>query len=111
MDPMIDSILFGGKAESIISHRMKYIETFLSFIACENVAGDIPQRMSYMQTCSTGIREHIENIIFRTGKIIFHFIGTLLLPAFLPFSFDIAEIVLHSFIVIVISYGWQHVCP
>ena len=94
----LNGVLFRGKTERIIAHRMQYIEAAQAFVACENIAGDIAQRMPDVQTRSRGIREHIEDIILRFGGLVVNLeclVGT---PPILPLLFNLFEIVLHTVI-------------
>ena len=44
----LDSILLGGQAVSVVSHRIEYIEALQSFVTGVNVRSDISQRVSYV---------------------------------------------------------------
>ena len=60
----LDSVLFGRKSVSIISHRIEDIKALQAFVTCINVAGNVSQRVSHMQSCSRWIREHIKHVEF-----------------------------------------------
>ena len=45
----LDGILLGGKAKSIIAHRMQDIKTFKSLITGEYIAGYVTERMTDME--------------------------------------------------------------
>ena len=61
----LDGILLCRKSECIISHRMKHIESAKPLVAAVYVTCNISERMSYMQTCSRRIWEHVKHIILR----------------------------------------------
>jgi hypothetical protein len=54
--------------------------------------------MTYMQPCTRRVWEHVKNIIFGFGKILFCFKGFVDFPILLPFLFDIRKIVFHAFL-------------
>ena len=93
---MFNGVLFGGKSKRIISHGMQDVESFQSLEAAVDVAGDVSEGMSHMQTGSAGIGKHIEHIAFRPAGVVGHLIGTQVFPTFLPFSLDIPELVFHK---------------
>ena len=45
----LDGVLFGGKAEGVVTHRMQHVEAFQALVAAVDVAGDEAQRVSHMQ--------------------------------------------------------------
>src|SRR5580700_99161 len=92
MDAAIDRILFGGKPKSVIPHRVEDVEPFQPFIAGE----DIAEWVADVQPRAAGIREHIQDVEFRFGRIVGYFVGPVRCPALLPFLFNISEVVLHK---------------
>ncbi len=96
VDTVVDRILFGGKTKCIIAHRMQHVKPFQSLIAGKDIAGDITEGVADMQTRAAGIREHIQDIEFRFGRIVGHFIGAVRYPALLPFLFNFAEVIFHK---------------
>ena len=61
----LDGILLCRESESVVTHRVKDIESLETLVACIYVAGDVTERMTYVKTCAGRIRKHIQNIIFR----------------------------------------------
>ena len=61
----LDGILFRRESESVVTHRVKDIESLETLVACIYVAGDVTERMTYVKTCAGRIRKHIQDIIFR----------------------------------------------
>ena len=97
MLPRLNGVLFGRQAESVVAHRMKYVEAAKPFVARVDVRSDIAQRVSDVQTRTRRVGEHVEHVEFGTCGIGFHAIGFLFLPAALPLGFYLFEIVLHRF--------------
>ena len=48
----------------ISKHRIEDIKALQAFVTCINVAGNVSQRVSHMQSCSRWIREHIKHVEF-----------------------------------------------
>jgi hypothetical protein len=71
------------------------MKPFQSLIAAKNIAGDVSERMSYVQSGSTWVGKHIENIKRWTINVIFYFVGMRILPDALPFFFYVPEVVFH----------------
>ena len=94
---MFDGILFCRKPKGVISHGMQDVEAFQPFKPAINVAGDVSEGMSNMQAGTTWIGEHIKDITFRLVTVVGNSIGTLCIPFFLPFSFDLTELIFHLF--------------
>ncbi len=92
----IKCILLGRQTKTVEAHRVQHIESFQSFIAAVNIRSDITQRVAHMQPGPAWIREHIEHIILGLAEIIGHFIGVGCFPFFLPFLFNIPELVFHA---------------
>ena len=65
----LDGILLCRKAEGVVSHRMKDVEALQALVAGIDVAGDVSQRMSYMQARTAGVREHVQHIVFGFVRI------------------------------------------
>ena len=96
----LDCILLSRKAESVITHGVKDIETLQSFVTGENVTGDIAQRMPDMEPRTGRIRKHVENIELWFGRVRLGPESTFLRPIGLPFAFNFPEIVIHYLSVI-----------
>ena len=88
-------VLLSGKAIGIIAHGIKHIESLQPFVAGINVAGDIAQRMTHVQSCSRRIGEHVEHVVLRFAFVFNNMIGLVVDPSLLPFFFNFPEIVLH----------------
>src|SRR5580658_4202434 len=96
MDGAIDRILFGGKPKSVIPHRVEDVAPFQPCIAGEDISGDIAEWVADVQPRAAGVREHIQDVEFRFGRIVGYFVGPVRCPALLPFLFNISEVVLHK---------------
>ena len=100
MLPGLNGVLLGRKAESVVPHRVKHIEALESLVAGIYVAGDVAQRMADVQTCSGRIREHIQNIELRLGRILLRLESAVLGPVGLPLFLNFPEIVVHFITVV-----------
>ena len=68
---------------------MQYVETLHPLVAADNIGCRIALRMTRMKTYTGRIREHIQSIELRLGKIIDIRLECLVVfPEFLPFLFD-----------------------
>ena len=92
----LDGVLLGGQSVSVISHGVQYVETLQSFVAGVNVRSDVTQRVSYVQSRAGGVGEHVQHIEFLLRLVFRHLVGLVLHPPFLPFLFNLPEIVFHT---------------
>jgi len=90
------SVLFCRKSICVISHRVQHVETLQAFVTGINITGYVSQRMSYVQSGSRRIREHIQYVEFLFAFVFSHLIGMVLCPSLLPFLFNLSEIVFHD---------------
>ena len=90
------SVLFCRKSICVISHRVQHVETLQAFVTGVNITGYVSQRMSYVQSGSRRIREHIQYVEFLFAFVFSHLIGMVLYPSLLPFLFNLSEIVFHD---------------
>ena len=90
------SVLFCRKSICVISHRVQHVETLQAFVTGVNITGYVSQRMSYVQSGSRRIREHIQYVEFLFAFVFSHLIGMVLCPSLLPFLFNLSEIVFHD---------------
>lgn len=79
---------------------MQYIISFQHLLPGQRVGSDIPLRMSYMQSCTGRIGEHIQNIEFRFGSIFSDFVYVGFFPSFLSFLAYVFEVHLQQFFTI-----------
>ena len=89
-------ILLCWKTVSVISHGIQYIETLQSFVAGVNIRSNVSQRMTYVQSRAGGVGEHVQHIKFLLRFVFRHLVGFVFHPPFLPFLFNLPEIVFHS---------------
>ena len=94
--PRLNGVLFGRQAESVVAHRMKYVEAAKPFVARVDVRSDIAQRVSDVQTRTRRVGEHVEHVEFGPRRVGLDLVGFIFLPAALPLGLDLLEIVLHS---------------
>ena len=48
----LDSILLSRQSVSIVTHRVQYVESVQTLVACIDIASDITKWVTYVQTCS-----------------------------------------------------------
>ncbi len=89
-------VLLCGQAVSIVSHRIQDIETLQTFVTGIDVRSDVSQRMTHVQTCAAGVGKHVQYIVFLLCFVFRHLVGFVLHPPFLPFLFNLSEIVFHN---------------
>src|SRR5664279_2345173 len=114
MSAGLNGILFSRETKSVPSHWMKDVESFHSFVSAEDVGSSISLGVTNMQSGSRWIWEHIEDIaFFGICQVFGSFKSFILLPVFLPFLFDIVEIVVHKpmFIIIRLTFIVVRFCP
>ena len=92
----LDGILFGWQTICIESHRMQHIESFQTFISGINVGCDVAEWVADVQTGSGRIREHIQYIKFRFGRIDVDFVSLIFFPVALPLFLYLLKVVFHD---------------
>ena len=93
---MLQRILLSRQAKSIVAHGVQHIEAFQAFVAAENIAGNVAERMAHMQAGTAGVRKHIEHIILGLAAVVGHLIRFGIIPLLLPFFFNGVEVVFHE---------------
>ena len=91
----LDGVLFGGQTISIITHGMQDVETLQTLVARINIAGNVAEGMSYMQTCSRRIGKHIEHIELGTGIVNITLVGVMITPILLPLFLYFFIVIIH----------------
>ena len=64
-----DGVLLSGQTERIPTHRMKHVVALHAVEAGKDVRGRVAFDMADMEPVSTGIREHVEDVVFRTRRV------------------------------------------
>ena len=93
----LDSILLGRQTIGVITHGMQHVEAFQALVTRIDVAGNVTQRMSHVQTCSRGIWEHVENVELGATVVNFALIGVIFTPILLPLFLYLFIVVVHLF--------------
>ena len=101
-----DGILLGGQSVGVISHRIENIEAVEPLIASIDVAGNVSQRMTYMQSRTRRVRKHVKHVVFRTVRVLCDFVGPMVDPLFLPLFLNLSEIVVHVYIISCLLFLW-----
>ena len=91
----LNGILLGRQSVGIVAHGVENIVALQPLVARIDVAGDIAQRMTHVQSGTRGVGEHIEHVEFLAVGVLHHLIGLLVHPTSLPFLFNFFEIVIH----------------
>ena len=92
----LDGILLCRQTKGVVAHGVQHIETFQSLVPGEDVAGDIAQRMPYVQARAAGVREHVQHIILGFIRLVGSAVGLVLGPPLLPFFLNLRKIIVHS---------------
>jgi hypothetical protein len=64
-----DGVLLCWQTECIPTHRVKHVIALHAVEAGENVRGRVAFDMADMKSVSTGIWEHVEDVVFRTRGV------------------------------------------
>ncbi len=91
----LDGVLLSRQAKAVIALRMEDIESTLALVAGDDVRGDVAQGVTDMQTCSTGVGEHVEHVVLLLVGSLFGLVGALLGPLGPPLGLDGLEVVFH----------------
>ena len=91
----LDGILLRRQAEAVVAHGVQHVEAFLALVARNDVAGDVAQRMPYMQARSARVREHVEHIVLRFARVVLHAVGAALAPFLAPLPLYVLVLVAH----------------
>ena len=58
----LDGILFSRKSICIVTHRIQYIKSLQTLVTGINIAGNITERVTYVQSRTRRVREHIQYV-------------------------------------------------
>ena len=64
-----DGVLLSGQTERIPTHRVKHVVALHAVEAGKDVRGCVAFDMADMESVATGIREHVEDVVFRTSRV------------------------------------------
>ena len=71
----LDGILFGGKSEAVVAHRMQDVEPLVALVAGEDVARDVAERVPDVQASTRRVREHVQDIEFILRRVFCDLVG------------------------------------
>ena len=92
----IHGVLLSGQTEGVVAHGVQHIEALHALHAGHDIGSGITLRMACVQTHAGGVREHIQNIILRLGKIPnIRMEGIVFFPIFLPFFLNGTVLIIH----------------
>jgi len=99
-------VLFSREPEGVPSHGVKHVVALHALVACHDVSGGVALGVTYVQSCSGGVWEHVKDIeLIRVGEIVRGPEGLVLLPVLLPFSFYLCKVILLHVGCKVCAYG------
>ena len=93
----LDGVLLGRESEGIPTHGVENVEAIHALVATDNVSGGVALGVPYVQTLTRRIREHVQDVVFRLGRIEAFLAGTgsaegfVFSPMGLPFGFELVE--------------------
>jgi len=93
----LDGVLLGRQSEGIPTHGVENVEAIHALVATNDVSGGVSLGMPDVQTLARRIWEHVENVVFRLGRIEAFLAGTgsaegfIFGPMGLPFGFELVE--------------------
>ena len=76
----LNGILLCRQSVGIVAHRVEYVVSLQTLVACIDVAGDVAQGVSHMESCSRWIWEHVEHVELLLVLVLTHLVGLVLLP-------------------------------
>ena len=92
----LDGILLSRQTVGIVAHGVQHVVAVQPLVACIDIRCDISQRVSYVQTCTAGVGEHVQHIELLLVLVLHYTIRAVFHPSFLPFLFNLSEIVFHN---------------
>ena len=94
--PCLNGVLLGGQSEAVVSHGVQHVEALIAFVASNDIACYIAQRMPHVQARPTRVGKHVEHVVLRRVGLFRYGVCFVFLPALLPFALYIREIVVHG---------------
>ena len=92
----LNGILLCGEAKAVIPLWMQHIVALLALVAGDHIRGDISQGVTDVQSCTTGVRKHVQYIVLVLLQVFGDSVGALLLPMLAPLGFNGFEVVFHA---------------
>ena len=104
----IHCVLFGRKSESIPTHWVKNVVALSAFETAKNISRSVSFWMSYVQTSSRWVREHIQRIKIWFISVCSCFKRMINSPIGLPFFLNFFMIISCHVILHVLSVGYYY---
>ena len=93
----LDRRVFRRQSERVPSDRMQHVESAHAFVARHGVADRVIPHVAHVQSTG-GIRQHLEDVIFRLAGLRIRLERAFALPAFAPLFFDcLRNVIRHGF--------------
>ncbi len=96
VDACLDRVVLRGQTEGIPAHGVEDLLAVHARLATDDVGRGVALGVSDVETCTTGIRKHIQHVVFFFFGILLCFKEFFLSPVFLPLGFDLLVLVLHK---------------
>ena len=87
-----DRGVFGGQSESIPAHGVQHVEAAHPLIARERVADRIVADVADVERAA-GVGQHLQDVEFRLGGVLFGLVEIGVLPTLVPLQFDLDMVV------------------
>ena len=88
-------VLLGGQAVGVVAHGVQHVVAAQPLVASIDVAGDVSQRVSHVESGTRWVGKHVQNIVVRPVAVVRHTVHLMLPPVLLPPRFYLSEIVFH----------------
>ena len=100
----LDGVLLCGETEGVPAHGVQHVEAVHALVTAYDIGGGVALRVAYMQTGTTRVGEHIQDVALGLAGIktllagVEHFEGLLCIPGGLPLGFkDVERIRIFTF--------------
>ena len=90
MHAVLDGRVLGGQPEGVPAHRVQHVEAAHPLVAGEQVADRVDAHVAHVDAARR-VREHLEAVELRPGRVLDGAELPALLPAGLPLGFDLGE--------------------
>jgi hypothetical protein len=95
-DVVFNSVVFGGKTESVPAEGIKYVIAFHSAFSRNDIERSVRTGMTDVKTLTGGVGEFYEGIVFGESVVVFSFKNVSVFPFFLPFFLNGGIFVTHD---------------
>ena len=93
----LDGILLGRKSECVPAHRVEDVKALAALVPADDVGCSVSFGVPNVQARAGRVREHVETVEFRFGKIVVRLETLIVCPVLLPFGFNFFEVIIHRY--------------